>query len=159
MILPYIKLKSLILIELIKKKGVNKIEGINKAGDFMEILWELFQKYGWLAVIIVLVVILTQIVKKLFLNKMVAEVEKNGFDKSLITKNFMYVPYIISFILSSLYQLIVLKFNFVNFNIHKVISDTVIIAFASIGLYEQIKLQLEAYKIKKTLQQNDDKSD
>lgn len=115
----------------------------------MEVFTELFKSYGFIAILIILVMLLTSLIKNKFLKKAIEKAEAKGYDKTLVTKNVMYIPYVLAFLIYFIYYLITIKFNFELFNIKDVIDNTIIIALAAIALYEQIKLQIEAHRLKK----------
>lgn len=117
----------------------------------MEIFVQLFEQYGIVAILIILVMLLTTLIKKKFLAKTIKKAEDNGYDKSIVTKNVMYIPYALAFVLYFIYYLISIKFDFALFSIKDVIDNTIVVALAAIALYEQIKLQIEAYKNKKEI--------
>ena len=109
----------------------------------------LFSAYGLKAVIIiVLTVLIVNLIKKPIVKKFVAVVEKNGYDKSLVTKNFAYITFLVAIFLEFIAQIIISKFNFYILDFASVLSAGVLYGGLAIALYETVKAELKAYASK-----------
>jgi hypothetical protein len=113
-------------------------------------LSRLFTNYEFhTALIVLLTVVLTNVLKHLLVARAIAFALSRGYDKAIVTKNIVYIPYAVSFLLNLLYTLIMVKFSFAAIKLSEVMASAVLCATLAIGLYEIIKLQLEAYAAKK----------
>lgn len=110
-----------------------------------------FSTYGFkAAIIVILTVIIVNLIKKPILKKVGQAVIKQGYDKAIVTKNFTYIVFVVAFVLDFIVEIVMAKFNFYNVNVMEILSQSAIYGGLSIGLYETVKIHLEAYVIKKT---------
>ncbi|MCU7522816.1 MAG: hypothetical protein HF308_20300 [Ignavibacteria bacterium] len=113
-------------------------------------LSRLFSTYDFLtAVTVILIITLTNLIKRPIVTAATNFAVRSGLDKSIVTKNVMYIPYAIAFILNFIFTLVRVEFRFALVDFKEVVAVTVTTATLAIGLYEIIKKQLEAYASKK----------
>lgn len=119
----------------------------------------LFSAYGFKAVlIVVLTVILVNVIKKPVMKKFVSVAEKNGYDKSLVTKNFNYAAFVVAIFLEFLSQVILNSFNFCLIDFTEIFSVGTLYGGMAIALYETVKLELKAYSSKSNKTENETQS-
>lgn len=126
----------------------------------MEVLsWikTLLTTYGMVNVIIMLiVVVLTNIIKKPIVNKAESFVESakklTGIevDKSVITSNLSFIPIGLAFVLYFLYGLIIVNFKFLDLNWTEILTNAVVYGLLSISIYDIGKNKIKSYVSKKS---------
>ena len=115
----------------------------------------LFQTYGFKAAIIILItILLVNLIKKPIVKYAEKYANKYECDKSIITKYLCILPFIVAFLITFLWELIISGFNFEIINYGKLSADTVMYAGLSIATFETLKLQFEAYAAKKSIKNN-----
>lgn len=124
--------------------------------EIIEWVKTLLTQYGLINVVIMcLVILLTNLVKKPIIDKAQDFVETakklTGIevDKSVITSNIIYIPIGFAFVLYLIYTLIVVKFNFYNVDWVQLISNSVVYGMLSMSIYEIGKQKIKAYLSKK----------
>lgn len=121
----------------------------------MEILtWvrSLLVDYGAVNVIIMfLVIIITNLIKKPIINKAETFVKQAktlldvNVDKSVITSNIVYIPIGVAFVLYSAWNILYAGFDFSIIVWSQVISDSLVYGMLSISIFDILKTKLKAY--------------
>ena len=112
---------------------------------------QLFTAYGFRAgAIIVATVIIVNLLKKPILKKGEVLIKKLGGDKSVISKNFVYLPVGVAFILNFAVEVIACQFNFNMLDFESLCAAALLYGGLAVSVYETVKIQLKAYIAKKT---------
>lgn len=115
----------------------------------LESVKSLFTAYGFRAAsIIVATVVIVNLIKKPIMKKAVSVLEKYGYGKTVVTRNFTYLPAAVAFILNFAVEIVVKKFNFYRIDYGEMVSSAVLYGALAIALYESVKIQLKAYAAK-----------
>ena len=125
--------------------------------EAIEWIQKLFTDYGAVNVIIMfLVIILTNIIKRPIVNKAENFVESAkkltglDVDKSVITSFISLIPIGLSLVFYFLYGCIQVKFHMSELDISQILSNAVIYGFLSISIFETAKGFIKAYLSKKS---------
>ena len=112
-------------------------------------LKNLLTTYGFEATsIIVLTVIIVNLLKKPIIKYGIRLAARSGYDKSIVTKNISFLPFIIAFLLTLIFALIQVSFKFALINWKEITAASFIYAGLAVSTYEIGKKQLEAYATK-----------
>ena len=118
--------------------------------DIINYLKALFETHGFkVAVIVLLTILLVNILKKPIIKKAENYAKKYDCDKSVITKYLTILPYIVSFIISFIWELIIVNFVFNQIDYEMLLTNVFMYGSLSIASFETLKLQFEAYAAKK----------
>lgn len=120
--------------------------------DLINLLKTLFETHGFkVAVIVLITILLVNLLKKPIVKKAEKYAEKHNCDKSVITRYITVLPYIVSFIIAYLWELILLNFEFAQIDYGTLLTNVLMYGSLSISTFETLKLQFEAYASKKLI--------
>lgn len=125
--------------------------------EVLEWVRTLLTNYGTVNLIImVLVIVLTNIIKKPIVNKAENFVESAkkltgiDVDKSVITSNIAFIPIGLAFVFYFIYALISVKFQFAMLDWVQVITNAIVYGMLSMSIFEVGKNKIKSYLSKKS---------
>ena len=116
-------------------------------------LKNLFGTYGFkIATIILLTIFFVNLLKKPIVNVAENYAKKYNCDKSIITRYICFLPFVIAFIITFIWELFLVKFNFHLIDYESLITNVFMYGSLAIATFETLKLQFEAYATKKQIE-------
>lgn len=110
----------------------------------------LFGMYGFkVASIVLLTIFIVNLLKKPIIMSAKKYALKNNCDKSVITRYVSVLPFVISFLITFLWELILVNFNFSIIDYETLLTNVLLYGSLAIATFETLKLQFEAYAAKK----------
>lgn len=110
----------------------------------------LFGTYGFkVASIVLLTIFIVNILKKPIISASKKYAIKNNCDKSVITRYVSILPFIVSFVIAFLWELIIVDFNFSAIDYETLLTNVLMYGSLAIATFETLKIQFEAYAAKK----------
>lgn len=120
--------------------------------SIINLIKSLFGTYGVkVATIVLLTILFVNLIKKPIVLAAEKYATKNNCDKSIITRYLCFLPFVIAFLISLIWELILTNFDFSIIDYELLFTNVLLYGSLSIATFETLKLQFEAYATKKEL--------
>lgn len=120
--------------------------------SIINLIKSLFGTYGVkVATIVLLTILFVNLIKKPIVSAAEKYALKHNCDKSIITRYLCLLPFVVAFLISLIWELILTNFDFSIIDYELLITNVLLYGSLSIATFETLKLQFEAYATKKEL--------